>query len=756
MNNFSPACFGLIALVSLLALAVLQAVTFAIGRKIGRYNVVDVTWGIGFVVVAAVAAILGDGDSSRRWLLLVLAAIWGLRLAWHVHRKSVGKGEDPRYRDLLDRPGGGPGTIVRKIFLTQAAAQWFVSLPLQVSAAAGPTTGPWRFVFVAGLVVWFVGLLFEAIGDEQLNRFKADPANKGTIMDRGLWSWTRHPNYFGDACVWWGVWLIAASAWPGVLTILSPIVMTYFLIFATGARLLEKSMSKRPGYPEYQERTSYFFPLPPKGAEQKFTCDWMLSMSQWGAALVIDDQRRWAARVIAIVVAFVAAATMLSVAQVPRAAAEPAPPADAFYDRPSDLASFAAGDIIRSRPVPVKAFQLFPIRVQAWQLLYRTADANGAPDAAVTTVMIPEGPAKPRPLLSYQGATDSTLRICNPSYGLVNGLPIDFSSPAGPITLPVPAAEIAFAAGGLAEGWAVAMPDHGGIDNRFLTPRQPGFAVLDGIRAAENFGPLGLSGAATPTALWGYSGGAIASSLAVEEQPTYAPELNIKGAAFGAPERDLEASLRSVNGALLGGLIPLALSAIGKDSPEFETELAKYLTPQGKAVIDETRNHCASQNVLSNIWIRYENFLTAPIDVVLANPVLRREIDARGVTDRTPTAPVYVYNGVTEEVAPIVGTDKLVNGYCARGAAVTYRREELPPNPAPQIFTTHGTVVATGGPAAFKWLKERLAPGAPTPSGCDIRTVPSTLLEPGVAAELPPFVATALSMIIGLPIGSGR
>ena len=157
--------------------------------------------------------------------------------------------------------------MIRKIFGTQGAAQWFVSLPLQVSAVTHATHGIWWIVLIAGVVLWAIGISFEAIGDAQMTSFKSDPSNKGKIMDRGLWAWTRHPNYFGDSAVWWGMWLIAASAWPGVLTVLSPVVMTYFLVFATGARLLEQSMSKRDGYPEYQQRTSYFFPLPPKTRE---------------------------------------------------------------------------------------------------------------------------------------------------------------------------------------------------------------------------------------------------------------------------------------------------------------------------------------------------------------------------------------------------------------------------------------------------------------------------------------------------------
>jgi steroid 5-alpha reductase family enzyme len=193
--------FIVISAASLAILVVVHGITFVIGHRIARYNVVDVAWGIGFVAVAAVAAILGSGDRLRRILLLILVAVWGIRLAWHMIVKSVGKGEDPRYHDLL-RGDFSAAHVLRKVFAVQAAATWFVSLPLQVSAVVGPTPALLRPILIAGVALWVVGLAFEAIGDHELRRFKADPANKGVIMDRGLWAWTRHPNYFGDACVW--------------------------------------------------------------------------------------------------------------------------------------------------------------------------------------------------------------------------------------------------------------------------------------------------------------------------------------------------------------------------------------------------------------------------------------------------------------------------------------------------------------------------------------------------------------------------
>ncbi|OZE32041.1 hypothetical protein CH256_06525 [Rhodococcus sp. 05-2254-6] len=256
--------FLTVSLASLGGTALLMIVTALIGARIGRHNVVDVTWGGGFVLIALISAATGTGELWRRILLLVLVAVWGLRLAVHVFRRSRGHGEDPRYTELLAKATGNETLYaLRKIYLTQAIALWFVSLPLQVSAVAHGSVLP---VVVLGVLVWILGWTFEAVGDAQLTAFKADASNKGKIMDRGLWSWTRHPNYFGDSAVWWGLFLVSASAWPGVFTFLSPIAMTYFLVFATGARLLERSMEKRPGYREYQQRTSYFLPRPPKRA----------------------------------------------------------------------------------------------------------------------------------------------------------------------------------------------------------------------------------------------------------------------------------------------------------------------------------------------------------------------------------------------------------------------------------------------------------------------------------------------------------
>jgi len=233
--------------------------------RLGRYNVVDVMWGLGFVAVAVTTFFWSAGhgvDDWRRILTLVLVTVWGVRLSAYIGRRSIGKGEDPRYDAML---GDGPNKALRAlgtVFLLQAVVSWFISLPVQ---AAMYVRSGWSWLAFAGLAVWAIGMFFETVGDAQLNAFRNDPANRGQIMDRGLWRYTRHPNYFGDATVWLGLYLLAAEHWVGALTIASPVLMAWFLSFKTGKPLLEKQMARtKPGYAEYIERTSGFFPLPPK------------------------------------------------------------------------------------------------------------------------------------------------------------------------------------------------------------------------------------------------------------------------------------------------------------------------------------------------------------------------------------------------------------------------------------------------------------------------------------------------------------
>lgn len=245
------------------AVALVLGLTLLVALRQGRHTVVDVAWGLGFVAIALTAFLVGHGDSGRSWLGLLLTAVWGLRLAGHIYRRSRGKGEDPRYEELLARaPGSRTAFAVQRIYLTQGAVMWFVSLPVQVAMVEPGALGPLAWV---GVGVWAVGLFLEMVGDWQLEQFRADPANRGKVLDTGLWRYTRHPNYFGDACVWWGLSLIAFDAWPGILFVLSPVFMTWNLAKGTGAALLEKDIGhRRPEYAAYVRRTSGFLPMPPR------------------------------------------------------------------------------------------------------------------------------------------------------------------------------------------------------------------------------------------------------------------------------------------------------------------------------------------------------------------------------------------------------------------------------------------------------------------------------------------------------------
>lgn len=264
MSSFDTASFAAAIGWSALGVAGALLITFVCAKIAGRHNVIDATWGLLFAVVAVATFFVssGHGDPLRRWLLLVLPVVWGLRLAQHVGRRSLGKGEDPRYDELLSKAKGNRDLYaLRMIYLLQGILALVIAAPILVGAFE---SDPVRVVAWIGVAVWVVGLFFETVGDAQMERFRQNPENKGKIIDCGLWRYTRHPNYFGDACVWWGIFLVAADALPGVVTIFSPVIMTLLLTKGSGARILEKHMSKREGWDEYAARTSMFFPLPPK------------------------------------------------------------------------------------------------------------------------------------------------------------------------------------------------------------------------------------------------------------------------------------------------------------------------------------------------------------------------------------------------------------------------------------------------------------------------------------------------------------
>jgi len=247
-----------------IVIVVLMVSTWAISVAVKNASSVDIVWGLGFVLVAWGVNLTADGLDARQWVLTAMTTIWGLRLGLYLAWRNHGKGEDFRYRAMRKRWGPRFWLIsLGTVFGLQGVLMWIVSLPVQLGQAdSTPDLGVLAWI---GLAVWALGLFFEVVGDAQLARFKADPANAGVVMDRGLWRYTRHPNYFGDACVWWGIALVAAETGTGAWGIIGAVVMTVLLRRVSGVTLLEKSLVKRrAGYDEYVARTSPFIPRPPK------------------------------------------------------------------------------------------------------------------------------------------------------------------------------------------------------------------------------------------------------------------------------------------------------------------------------------------------------------------------------------------------------------------------------------------------------------------------------------------------------------
>lgn len=238
-----------------------------VALKLRDVSFIDAFWAFNMGVVAAVAYFTADGEPTRQALLAGLCVAWALRLGGHLSVRWLRNGEDKRYQSLLARltARGLPWPLATLIFVfaLQGVLLLLVCLPVQIGQAFA--TPPVGWLGWTGAALALFGLVFEALGDRQLERFRADPANAGQVMDRGLWRYTRHPNYFGDACVWWGLGLIACEVPWGWASLAGPAFLTFTLLRWSGAPLLEQGMgSTRPGYADYVRRTSGFIPRPPK------------------------------------------------------------------------------------------------------------------------------------------------------------------------------------------------------------------------------------------------------------------------------------------------------------------------------------------------------------------------------------------------------------------------------------------------------------------------------------------------------------
>jgi steroid 5-alpha reductase family enzyme len=258
------------ALLYLLGLNLLAAVLFMgfvwlLSLPTRKSSLADIFWGPGFVLIAWLSFSLTDGYLGRKLLLVLLTTAWGLRLSLYIAWRNWGQGEDRRYQAWRASRGASFWWVsLFSVFLTQGILLWLISLALQVgqcSLTPAHLTG----LDLLGFLLWCTGFTFEAVADWQLSRFKADPVNKGKVMNRGLWAYSRHPNYFGESLIWWGLFLIALPTPYGWYGLVSPVLITFLLLKVSGVTLLEKDIvERRPGYREYLETTSAFIPWFPK------------------------------------------------------------------------------------------------------------------------------------------------------------------------------------------------------------------------------------------------------------------------------------------------------------------------------------------------------------------------------------------------------------------------------------------------------------------------------------------------------------
>jgi len=249
--------------------AAMMLLLCAVATRIRDVSFIDAVWGGGMAVLALASWLQVDAPGHRAGLIAAMAVIWGTRLALHLYTRWRASGEDPRYARMLGKAkqqGRYGRAALTVVFGPQALLLYLVCLPAQlgVLGSGGGAIGPLAWT---GFALWLLGVTFETVGDAQLKAFRADPASQGKVLDTGLWRYTRHPNYFGDACAWWGIWLAAAEAGPTVAlaSLPGPLFLTFTLTRWSGKPLLEKSLVKnRPGYSEYVARTSGFLPWPPR------------------------------------------------------------------------------------------------------------------------------------------------------------------------------------------------------------------------------------------------------------------------------------------------------------------------------------------------------------------------------------------------------------------------------------------------------------------------------------------------------------
>lgn len=375
------------------------------------------------------------------------------------------------------------------------------------------------------------------------------------------------------------------------------------------------------------------------------------------------------------------------------------------------------------------AFGLLPVHAQAWQLLYRTTGATGMPTTTVTTILRPAS-GVPRGLVSYQVAEDASGPECAPSYELRMG----GGEPLGSV---LNQAEIVMIDAAMADGHAISIPDWEGPTGSLSAPNA-GYMALDGIRAAEHFRPLGLSGAATPVVAWGYSGGGYATAWTAQLQPTYAPKVRLIGAAMGGPVTDVAHTFTALNGGAFAGFYPSILPGLLRGNAVLRRAFDRYLTPAGKRLVAGGDGHCLTTNLALHAGLNMDQYLTIPLVALMRQPAVAAAFKHLSPAGR-PRTSLFVYQAVHDELVFDADTTREVQRWCRLGVSVDYLQDEA---------SEHGILMFAGGPIALAWINSRLA-GESTPHGCVSQTVLSTSLTPAGAGAIPGYLLGNFGSLVG-------
>lgn len=372
---------------------------------------------------------------------------------------------------------------------------------------------------------------------------------------------------------------------------------------------------------------------------------------------------------------------------------------DPFYEAPADLARLDPGALLRTRPVRLGYLGVIPQpNLQAWQLAYRSTNVHDEPEVAVTTVILPPvTDSAPRRLVAYQCAIDAVSDQCFPSYSLRLGVVVPGA---------LPPFELILIASMLERGFVVSIADHEGLNGSFGAPREPGHRVLDGLRASLAFDELGLP-PATPAALFGYSGGGMASAWAAEMAPTYAPELSVVGAVLGSPVGDPGEAFLKLNNTFFAGLPAMVVAGLMEIYPDLAQVVRARSSEVGLARLARLKNLTTTSALLKHRHDDFDDYLAEPLADVLARPEVLHVFNDLRLGQRIPDCPLLVVQAVHDKIIDVQDVDDLVARYVEGGATVRYVRDQL---------SEHIGMMIVAYPLMMSWLEERFT-SAPAPTG---------------------------------------